>query len=70
MGHVSQELSWLRHQNLKPALHSKCAELCDLEYTYTKQLFGKDITKILVKAKEVRGLRKQFQPETYKNSQG
>ena len=70
LGHVSQDLSSLRRQELKPALHPKCAGLCDLEYTDTKQLFGEDISKSLVKAKEVRGLRKQFQPETYKNSQG
>ena len=41
-----------------------------LEYTDTKNLFGEDISKSLVKAKEVGGLCKQFQPETYKNSQG
>ena len=55
---------------MKPALHPKRAWLCDLDYTNTKQLFGEDISKSLVKAKEVGGLRKQFQPETYKNSQG
>ena len=70
LGHVSQDFSSLRCQKLKPALHPKCAGLCDLEYTDTKQLFGEDISKSLVKAKEVGGLRKQFQPETYKNSQG
>ena len=70
LGHVSQDLSSLRRQKLKPALHPKCAGLCDLEYTDTKQLFEEDISKSLVKAKEVGGLRKQFQPETYKNSQG
>ena len=70
LGHVSQDLSSLRRQMLKPALHPKCAGVCDLEYTDTKQLFGEDISKSLVKAKEGGGLRKQFQPETYKNSQG
>ena len=54
---------------MKPALHPRCAGLCDL-YTDKKQLFGEDISKSLVKAKEVGGFRKQFQPETYKNSQG
>ena len=70
LGHVSQDFSSLRLQKLKPALHPKCAGLCDLEYTDTKQLFGEDISKSLVKAKEVGGVSKQFQPETYKNSQG
>ena len=46
LGHVSQDLSSLRHQKLKPTLHPKCAGLCDLEYTDTKQLlFGEDINK-------------------------
>ena len=70
LGHVSQDLSLLRRQKLKPALHPKCAGLCDLEYTDTKQLLGEDISKSLVKAKKVGGLRKHFQPETYKNFQG
>ena len=43
LGLVSQELSSVRRQKLKPALHSKCDGLCDLEYTDTKQLFGEDI---------------------------
>ena len=55
---------------MKPALHQKCAGLCDLEYADTKQLFGEDISKSLVRAKEVEGFRKQFQPEPDKNSQG
>ena len=70
LGHLSQDLLSLRRQKLKPVLHPKCAGLCDLEYTDTKQLFGEDISKSLVKAKEVGGVSKQFQPETYKNSQG
>ena len=70
LGHISKDLSSLRRQKLKPALHPKCAGLCDLEYTDTKQLFGEDISKRLVKAKEVGGLRKQFQAKTYRNSQG
>ena len=70
LGHISQDLSLLRCQKLKPVLHPNCAGLCDLEYTDTKQLFGEDISKSLVKAKEVGCLCKQFQPETYKNSQG
>ena len=63
LGHVSQDFSSLRLQKLKPALHPKCAGLCDLEYTETKQLFGEDISKSLVKAKEVGGLRKECQPK-------
>ena len=70
LGHVLQDLSLLRRQKLKPALHPKCAGLCDLECTDTKQLFWEDISKSLVNAKEVGGLCKQFQPDTYKNSQG
>ena len=70
LSHVSQDLSSLRRQKLKPALHPKCGGLCGLEYTDAKQLFGEDISKSFVKAKEVGGLRKQFQPETCKNSQG
>ena len=69
MGHVSQDISLLRYQNLKPSMHPKCAGLCDLEYTVTKQLFGKDIGKRLVKATEVGGLRKQFRLEVYKDFQ-
>ena len=38
LGHVSQGLSSLRCQKFKPALHPKCAGLCDLEYTDTKQV--------------------------------
>ena len=49
LGHVSQDFSSLRRQKLKPALHPKCAGLCDLE-----QLFGEDISKSLVKAKDLR----------------
>ena len=37
---ISQDLSSLRCQKLKPALHPKCAGLCDLEYTDAKQLLG------------------------------
>ena len=55
---------------MKPALHPTCTGLCDIEYTGTKQLFCEDISKSLVKAKKVGGLRKQFQPETCKNFQG
>ena len=58
LGNVSQDLSSLRRQKLKPALHPRCAELCDLEYPDTKQLFGEYISKSLVKAKEVEGLHK------------
>ena len=36
LGHVSQDLSSVRCQKSKPALHPKCAGLCDLGYTYTK----------------------------------
>ena len=45
LGHLSQDLFSLRRQKLKPVLHPKCAGLCDLEYTDTKQLFGEDISK-------------------------
>ena len=69
LGHVSQNISSVRRQKLKPVLHQTCAALCDLEYT-DKKILGEDISKKLVKAKEVQGLRKQFQPETYKNSCG
>ena len=57
LGRVSQDVSSRIRQKLKPALHPKCAGLCD-------------ISKRLVKAEEVGGLRKHFQPETYKNFQG
>ena len=63
LAHVSEDLSSLRRQKLKPAQHPKCAELCDLEYADKKQLFGEDISKSLVKAKEVGGLRKECQPK-------
>ena len=46
---------------MKPAQHPKCAGLCDLEYADKKQLFVEDISKSLVKAKEVGGLRKECQ---------
>ena len=39
-----------------------------MQNTLDTKIFGDDIGKSLVKAKEVEGLRKQFQPETYKNS--
>ena len=64
MGHVPQDLSLLKRQKLKPALHPKCAGLCDLECIDTKQLFEEDISKSFVKAKVMGGLHKQFQPET------
>ena len=70
LGHLSRVLSSLSRQKLTPGLHPKHAGLCDSEYTDTKQLFRKDISKSLVKATEVGGLRKQFQAETYRNSIG
>ena len=39
-----------------------------MQNTLDTKIFGDDIGKSLVKAKEVEGLRKHFQPETYKNS--
>ena len=66
LGHVSKDLSSSRSHRLNSALHLKCASLRDLEYTDTKNLSREGISKSLVKAKEVGGLCKQFQPETYK----
>ena len=66
LGHVSKDLSSPRRDRLNSALHPKCASLRDLEYTDTKNLSREGISKSLVKSKEVGGLCKQFQPETYK----
>ena len=65
LGYVSQDLSSLRRHKLKPTLHPKCVGICDVGYSDTKQLFGEDINQSLVRAKEVGGLHKQFQHETY-----
>ena len=65
LSHVSRDLSSLRRHKLKPTLYPRYAGICELEYSHTKQFFGEDINQSLVRAKEVGGLHKQFQHETY-----
>ena len=67
LGHTNHDVSNMRRQKLKPALNSKYAPLCELDFTSdptcNKFLYGEDITKSLNKAREITNLKKSIQPE-------